>query len=88
MPWQWDHRNHRGRRILLAAAAVVAAVTAVLLTSVMIPQHSHLVAAAPAKPMTVDVNGAALRGQPVKVVRRQLRHLGMDVRVRWRLRAC
>src|SRR5204862_3452032 len=27
--------------------------------------------------------GAALRGQPVKVVRRQLRRLGLEVRVRW-----
>jgi len=85
VPWRWDNRRRRGRRILLAAAALGAAVIALLFTSVTGPQDGNRVAAAAqAKPMTVEVNGAALRGLPVKVVRRQLRHLGLEVRVRWR----
>jgi len=85
VPWRWDNRHRRGRRVLLPAAAAGAAVTAFLLTDAIGAQHgSHPPAAAPTKPTTVEVNGAVLRGQPVKAVRRQLRHLGLQVRLRWR----
>lgn len=85
VPGRWEDRKRRGPRILLAAAAVGAAILAFLLTSVTgAHHHSHPAAAAPATPAVVDVNGPALRGQPVKAVRRQLRHLGLQVRIRWR----
>ena len=85
VPWRRDNRKRRVRCLLLAAAAVGAAAAAVLLTGVIgPPPASHQAAAAPAKPVTVEVKGAALRGHPVKVARRQLRRLGLEVRVRWR----
>ena len=85
VPGRWDNPNRRGRRILLATAAAGAAVIAFLLTSGTGAQDgSPPAVAAPATPITVDVHGAALRGQPVKAVRRHLRHLGLKVRIRWR----
>jgi hypothetical protein len=81
---RWDNQKRRGRRILLAAAAIGAAVIAFWLTSGTGAQDGSHPAAAPATPLTVEVHSAALRGQPVKAVRRQLRHLGLRVRIRWR----
>ena len=84
VPWRREKRKRHGRRILLAATAATAAIAAFLLTSVMGTQDgSHVAALAPAKHRSVEVNGTALRGQSVKAVRRQLRHLGLEVRVRW-----
>jgi eukaryotic-like serine/threonine-protein kinase len=83
MPWRRGSPKRPGRRMLVAAAAVGAATIAVVLIRLFPAPGSHLAALGPAKPMTVDVNGPALRGQPVKVVRRQLRHLGLRARVRW-----
>jgi hypothetical protein len=78
-----------GRPALLWAVAGAAAVLATVLIMVIglgllrapAPSSSRSLGADVAR--TVDVNGAALRGKPVAAVRRQLRHLGLVVRLRW-----
>jgi hypothetical protein len=77
-----------GWRVVVGAAAAVAVVLALILTGVI----GHGAGRAPAADRVpgadgarfVKVNDAALRGQPVDAVRRQLRQLGLVVRVRWR----
>jgi hypothetical protein len=75
-------------RIVAAAVAVVAVAALALVLSGVIGQGA---ARAPAQSVPggagarrVEVNGAALRGQPVTAVRRKLRQLGLIVHVRWR----
>jgi eukaryotic-like serine/threonine-protein kinase len=76
-----------GRVIAAAAAVVAVAALALVLTGVL----GQGAARAPAQSVPggssarlVEVNGAALRGRQVSVVRRQLRRLHLIVRVRWR----
>jgi serine/threonine-protein kinase len=69
--------------VLLSAAAIVAALTAVLLISMIDQGPQHVAAAGPSRGAMVSVNGKTLLGKPVPAVRRQLRHLGLDVQVRW-----
>jgi hypothetical protein len=75
-------------RVLAAAVAVVAVAALALVLSGVIGQGA---ARAPAQSVPggagarrVEVNGAALRGQPVSAVRRKLRQLRLIVHVRWR----
>lgn len=83
----------RTRRVaVLAAAAVAAVVLALALASVIGPGAPHRPVSVPpgtsgpASPVAqlVDVNGRSLVGQPVRAVARELRKLGLVVRVRWR----
>jgi serine/threonine-protein kinase len=80
------------------AAAVIGVIAAavvlpgVLLASLPGPAPSQGAARPPGRPSaarstaarTVEVSGGALAGQPVTAVARQLRRLGLAVRVRWR----
>ena len=75
-------RRWRRYAVLLPAAAIVAALTAVLLISMIDQSPQHVAAAGPRAAM-VRVDGKTLLGKPVPAVRRQLRHLGLDVQVRW-----
>jgi hypothetical protein len=75
-------------RVLAAAVAVVAVAVLALVLSGVIGQGA---ARAPAQSVPggagarrVEVNGAALHGQPVSAVRRKLRQLRLIVHVRWR----
>jgi beta-lactam-binding protein with PASTA domain len=74
-----------GRLTLGAAAAAVLALAGWALISLVGPHGEHPSAAAPGRARTVEIDAARLRGQAVPVVRRELRRLGLDVRVRWRL---
>src|SRR6266536_3327127 len=83
----------RTRRVaVLAAAAVAAVVLALALDSVIGPGAPHRPVSVPpgtsgpASPVAqlVDVNVRSLVGQPVRAVARELRKLGLVVRVRWR----
>jgi len=73
-----------GRLTLGLAAAAVLALVGWALISLLGPRPHHPSAAAPSGARTVEIDGARLRGQPVPVVRRDLRRLGLTVRVRWR----
>ena len=77
-------RRWRRFAALLAAAAIVAALTAVLWISMIDQSPQHVAAAGPSRGAMVSVDGKTLVGKPVPAVRRQLRHLGLDVQVRWR----
>ena len=77
-----------GPSVALAAAAVAVAVIALVVTGVIGPGSSGPAPASAArlgtgKTKMVEVNGAALRGQPVSLVQGKLRRLGLVVRVRW-----
>jgi hypothetical protein len=81
-------RRWPGRPVMLAAAAIaIVAGLAVwlLVPGTAAPRHpaagSHV--AAPAASRTVRVAGAALDGRPVAAVARQLRELGLVVRLTW-----
>ena len=74
-----------GRLTLGAAAAAVLALAGWALISLVGPHGEHPSAAAPGGARTVEIDAARLRGQAVPVVRRELRRLGLNVRVRWRL---
>jgi serine/threonine-protein kinase len=78
-------RRRRWRRytVLLPTALIVAALAAVLLLSMIDRSPQHVAASAPSQSTMVRVDGKALLGKPVPAVRRQLRHLGLDVQVRW-----
>jgi eukaryotic-like serine/threonine-protein kinase len=78
-----SHRRWRLYAVLLPAAAIVAALTAVLLISMFDQSPQHVAAAGPSHGAMVRVDGKTLLGKPVPAVRRQLRHLGLDVQVRW-----
>ena len=81
-----------GRVAVLAVAAAAAVVLALALASVIGPGAPHgpvsvpSGTSGPASPVAqlVDVNGSSLVGQPVPAVARELRKLGLVVRVRWR----
>jgi serine/threonine-protein kinase len=85
-------RRRPGRRMALAAAAVVMGVAGLVTSSeVGSPAAPHAMAqpsAASAPTMasaaTVEVSAGTLTGQPVTAVVRQLRQLGLTVRVVWR----
>jgi serine/threonine-protein kinase len=77
-------RRWRRYAILLPAAAIVAALTAVLWISMVDQSPQHVAAAGPSRGAMVSVDGTTLLGKPVPAARRQLRHLGLDVQVRWR----
>ena len=89
-PWRWGGRKWRGHHTLLAAATAAVAVIALLLVTMIGPGRQHVAAVPPkpktleAKSNTMEVDGAALRGRPVEVVRRNLQHLGLKVLLRWR----
>ena len=76
------------RPLLLGGAAIAAVVIALVVTGVIgfgargpaVPSNAARLAG---KTKMVQVNGAALRGQPVSVVQGKLRQLGLVVRVRW-----
>jgi hypothetical protein len=76
-------RGWRRYAILLSAGAIVAVLTAVLLISMIDQSPQHVAAAGPSPGAMVRVDGKTLLGKPVPAVRRQLRHLGLDVQVRW-----
>jgi hypothetical protein len=76
-------RRWRRYAALLSAAAIVAALTAVLLISMIDQGPQHVAAAGPSRGAMVRVDGETLLGKPVPAVRRQLRHLGLNVQVRW-----
>ena len=76
-------RRWRRYAVLLPAAAIVAVLTAVLLISMIDQSPQHVAAAGPSRGAMVRVYGKTLLGKPVPAVRRQLRHLGLDVQVRW-----
>jgi len=86
-------RVRRRRKLMLAvgAGAATAGLAGWLLAGG--PEAAHParhqasqapVSASPAAPHLAVVNQAALAGQPVSAVRRQLRQLGLRVRVAWR----
>ena len=88
---RWTARTGRSRggtrrdhRRLLAGAAVVTALTVWALISVAGPLAQHPAAGLPPRTTMVDVSGARLIGRTVAAASRQLRHLGLVVRVRWR----
>lgn len=94
-PGQLRSLRRKGQTRRVAAVAVPVA-TAVVLTGWLLTdlhgstspgRHSQAIASAPAgahtSPTTVAVSGSALVGQPVTAVRRQLRQLGLQVRVAW-----
>jgi hypothetical protein len=74
-----------GRLTLGLAAVAVLALLGWALVSLFAPHGQHPSAAAPNGARMVEIDGARLRGQAVPVVRRELRRLGLIVRVRWRL---
>ncbi|MGH3395325.1 MAG: protein kinase domain-containing protein, partial [Streptosporangiaceae bacterium] len=74
-----------GRVTLGLAAVAVLALLGWALASLFAPHGQHPSAAAPNGARMVEIDGARLRGQAVPVVRRELRRLGLIVRVRWRL---
>jgi serine/threonine-protein kinase len=74
-----------GRVTLGLAAVAVLALLGWALVSLFAPHGQHPSAAAPNGARMVEIDGARLRGQAVPVVRRELRRLGLIVRVRWRL---
>ena len=76
-------RRWRRYAVLLSVAAVVAALAAVLLISMIDQSPQHVAAAGPSRGAMVKVDGKTLLGKPVPAVRRQLRHLGLDVQMRW-----
>jgi len=78
------------RALVLTAAAVTAGLAAWVLASAAGPAHpaqqgrpTARASASPAGPRLADVNQAALAGQPVGAVLRQLRQLGLQVRLAW-----
>lgn len=87
--------GHLARAAALAAAGIVAAALAVVLLAGLsgpaAPQRHRPASAVarmpdarrPAVSSMVEVNGGSLAGQPVATVRRQLRQLGLTVRVLW-----
>ncbi len=87
--------GHLARAAALAAAGIVTAVLAVVLLAGLSgpssPQRHRPASTAARTPdarrraasSMVEVNGGSLAGQPVSTVRRQLRHLGLTVRVLW-----
>jgi serine/threonine-protein kinase len=92
--WAWPPPSDRARRkTVLAVAAVVAAATVLagwLLAGHGGPAHPAArqatptpVRSAPAPPRLAHVSPAALAGQPLSAVRRQLRHESLHVRVAW-----
>ena len=80
----------RMRALVLTAAAVTAGLAAWVLASGTGPAHpaqqdrpAARASASPAGPRLAGVNQAALAGQPVGAVLRQLRQLGLQVRLAW-----
>ena len=78
------------RALVLTAAAVTAGLAAWVLAGGAGPAHpaqqdrpAARASASPAGPRLADVNQAALAGQPVGAVLRQLRQLGLQVRLAW-----
>jgi eukaryotic-like serine/threonine-protein kinase len=93
-PWHWPPASDRARRkTVLAVAAAVAAATILagwLLAGHGGPAHPAARQATPtpgssssASPRLAQVSPAALAGQPLSAVRRQLQHEGLHVRVAW-----
>jgi serine/threonine-protein kinase len=82
-----------GRRVAVGAAVIAAGLIGLLLTGVFSPGTSHAPALSPAGRSTggsspaasmISVNAGSLAGQPVSAAVRQLRQLGLGVRVLWR----
>ena len=76
-------RRQRGRVYLALASVVAIAAAAWTAASVLISPAGHSGGNAP-RARLVDVNAAALRGQPVTVVTLRLRDEGLIVTVQWR----
>jgi hypothetical protein len=87
----WGGRLSSRAAMLAAAAAVVVGLFGFLLAGVLnsAPRGLAAVPSASAPPRTataarmVEVNGGSLTGQPIGAVHRQLRQLGLVVRVSW-----
>jgi len=75
--------ERRYRRPLLALVAVAAVALPFALPRVLAP-GSRPPPAAAANVVTVDINGAALKGRQVAAVQTWLRRMGLRVTVRWR----
>lgn len=85
-PTRADHLSRRRWRryaVLASAAAIVAVLTVGLLISMIDQSPQRVAAAGPSRGARVRVDGKTLLGKPVPAVRRQLRHLRLDVQVRW-----
>ena len=89
---RWRPAGRARAGVVLAAAGVLAALLALALASALgsgVPDRSAAqpsVASGPASPVaqSVEVSAGSLIGRPVSAVVRQLRELGLTVRVRWR----
>lgn len=83
-PLPATHNDRARLHVLLPVLALAVALAAFVVLTVLTP-GPRPPAADSARATLVNVNAAMLRGRPVPAVRARLRHLGLAVRVRWRV---
>jgi eukaryotic-like serine/threonine-protein kinase len=88
-PEIWPRRQSRSRHARAVAIAAAVALIAGLAGWLVAGMFRYVPASASmpserAALRTIYVDGAVLDGRPVRAVRRELRHLGLNVRVLWR----
>lgn len=91
-PWPgyWPRRRNNRPHGRIAAVALAVALAAALAGWLLVgmfrfaPANHQVTSPAEAAIHLIRVDGAALKGRPVREVRRELHHLGLTVRVLWR----